>query len=51
MTMAETFVSFQVKSENFRVSLVKGWGEVGGEVGASLTRQSQGFQCTGLEQL
>lgn len=30
MTIAEISVSFQVKSENFRVSLVRGWGGVGG---------------------
>lgn len=30
MTIAEISVSFQVKSENFRVSLVRVWGGVGG---------------------
>lgn len=41
MTMAEISVSFQVKSEKFRVSLVRGWGGAGEEVGASQIRQSQ----------
>jgi hypothetical protein len=41
ITMAEISVSFQVKSENFRESLVRGWGWVGKEVGASQIRQSQ----------